>query len=159
MRRRILCSCFSLFPNSRFRPMARQYKRFRIASSLGTFVEIGSLGTLLYSRNMRSILRQRALRFVFIANVVSMLGSGMNSSAVAWFILKSTHSEIALGTLTILQTIPAMLILPFTGVIIDREDRRRLVMMLDAVRGIIILFVAVLAFRGKAQLWQLYLMN
>ena len=37
-----------------------------------------------------------------------------------------------------LQTIPAMLMLPFTGVIIDREDRRRLVMWLDAVRGVII---------------------
>jgi MFS family permease len=108
---------------------------------------------------MRSILRQRALRFVFIANVISMLGSGMNSTAVAWFILKSTHSEIALGTLTILQTIPAMLMLPFTGVIIDREDRRHLVMLLDALRGILIVGVAVLAFRGKVRLWQLYAMN
>jgi MFS family permease len=108
---------------------------------------------------MRSILRQRPLRFVFIANVISMLGSGMNSTAVAWFILKSTHSEIALGTLTILQTIPAMLMLPFTGVIIDREDRRRLVMVLDALRGILILGVAMLAFRSRVHLWQLYAMN
>jgi MFS family permease len=51
-----------------------------------------------------------------------------------------------------------MLMLPFTGVIIDREDRRRLVMMLDAARAIIILTVAILAFRGKAQVWELYLM-
>jgi MFS family permease len=87
-----------------------------------------------------------------------MLGSGMNSAAVAWFLLKATHSETALGTLIVLQTIPAMLMLPFTGVIIDREDRRRLVMMLDAARAIIILTVAILAFRGKAQVWELYLM-
>jgi MFS family permease len=52
-----------------------------------------------------------------------------------------------------------MLMLPFTGVIIDREDRRRLVMMLDAGRGVIILAVAILAFNGQAQLWELYLMN
>jgi len=108
---------------------------------------------------MRSILQQRALRFVFIANVVSMLGSGMNSTGVAWFVLRSTHSEMALGLLTVLQTVPAMLMLPFTGVIIDREDRRRLVMMLDAGRGVIILAVAILAFKGQAQLWELYLMN
>jgi MFS family permease len=108
---------------------------------------------------MRSILQKRALRFVFAANVISMLGSGMNAAAVAWYILQATHSEIALGTFAVLQTIPAMLMLPFTGVIIDREDRRRLVMMLDAARAIIILTVSILAFMGKARIWELYLMN
>ncbi len=88
-----------------------------------------------------------------------MLGSGMNSAAVAWTILQKTHSEMALGTFAVLQTLPAMLMLPFTGVLIDREDRRRLVMMLDAARAVIILVVAVLAFRGHVQVWQLYLMN
>jgi len=88
-----------------------------------------------------------------------MLGSGMNAAAVAWFVLKATHSEMALGTLAVFQTLPAMLMLPFTGVIIDREDRRRLVMMLDAARAIIILVVSVLAFRGTVRVWELYLMN
>jgi DHA3 family macrolide efflux protein-like MFS transporter len=108
---------------------------------------------------MRSILQKPALRFVFAANVISMLGSGMNSAAVAWYILQATHSEIALGTFAVLQTIPAMLMLPFTGVIIDREDRRRLVMLLDAARAVIILTVSILAFMGKAKIWELYLMN
>src|SRR5580698_11074232 len=108
---------------------------------------------------MRSILQKPGLRFVFAANVISMLGSGMNSAAVAWYILQATHSEIALGTFAVLQTIPAMLMLPFTGVIIDREDRRRLVMWLDAVRAVIILAVASLAFMGRAKIWELYLMN
>jgi MFS family permease len=108
---------------------------------------------------MRGILGQRPLRFVFAANLVSMLGSGMNSAAVAWYILQATHSEQALGMLVVLQTIPAMLMLPFTGVIIDREDRRRLVMWLDAVRAVIIVTVAILAFRHRVQVWQLYLMN
>jgi MFS family permease len=108
---------------------------------------------------VRAILQQRGLRYVFAANVISMLGSGMNSAAVAWYILQATHSEIALGTFAVLQTIPAMLMLPFTGVIIDREDRRRLVMVLDAARAIIILTVALLAFTGKVKLWEVYLMN
>src|ERR1700747_3331370 len=108
---------------------------------------------------MREILGRRPLRFVFAANVISMLGSGMNSAAVAWYILQATHSEMALGTFAVLQTLPAMLMLPFTGVIIDREDRRRLVMMLDAARAIIIFAVAWLAFAGKVKIWELYLMN
>jgi len=108
---------------------------------------------------MRAILQKRALRYVLVANVISMLGSGMNSAAVAWHILQATHSEVALSTFAVVQTIPAMLMLPFTGVIIDREDRRRLVMLLDAARAIVILAVALLAFMRRAQLWQLYLMN
>jgi MFS transporter, DHA3 family, macrolide efflux protein len=44
-------------------------------------------------------------------------------------------------------------------VIIDREDRRRLVMMLDAIRAIIIVTVAILAFLHRVHIWQLYLMN
>jgi MFS family permease len=108
---------------------------------------------------MRSILQKKSLRFVFAANVVSMIGSGMNAAAVAWYILQATHSEIALGTFAVVQTLPAILLLPFTGVIIDREDRRRLVMMLDAARAVVIVAVAFLAFAGKAKVWELYAMN
>lgn len=108
---------------------------------------------------MRASFSQRPLRFVFAANLISMVGSGMNSAAVAWYILKATHSEMALGTFAMLQTIPAMLMLPFTGVVIDREDRRVLVMWLDAIRALIIVAVAILAFEHRVQVWQLYLMN
>src|SRR6266849_1860396 len=108
---------------------------------------------------MRNILQKRPLRYVFGANMISMLGSGMNSAAVAWYILQATDSEMALGTFVVLQTLPAMLMLPFNGVLIDREDRRRLVMMLDALRAVIILTVSILAFAGKVKVWELYLMN
>jgi DHA3 family macrolide efflux protein-like MFS transporter len=108
---------------------------------------------------VRNILQKPGLRYIFVANMVSMLGSGMNSTAVAWYILQATHSEMALGTFAVLQTLPAMLMLPFTGVIIDREDRRRLVMMLDAVRAIIILIVAILAFAHRVKVWEVYAMN
>jgi MFS family permease len=108
---------------------------------------------------VRSILQKPGLRFIFAANMISMLGSGMNAAAVAWYILQATHSEVALGTFAVLQTLPAMLLLPFTGVVIDREDRRRLVMMLDAARAVVILVVAVLAFAGRVKVWEVYLMN
>ena len=107
---------------------------------------------------MRSILQHRPLRLVFTANTVSMVGSGMNMAAVIWYILQATHSEVALGTLLVLQTLPAMLIMPVSGVIIDREDRRRLLMVLDAARAAVILIVAVLALRHQVQLWQVYAM-
>ena len=108
---------------------------------------------------MKDILQHRGLRLIFAANLISMIGSGMNSAAVTWYVLQVTHSEMALGTLLMLQTIPVLLMLPFTGVVIDREDRRRLVMVLDAARGLIILVVAILAYHGMAKLWEVYLMS
>src|SRR5260221_2114942 len=98
------------------------------------------------------------MRLIFAANLTSMIGSGMNSAGVTWYVLQKPHSEMALGTLLMLQTIPALLLLPFAGVVIDREDRRRLLMVMDAVRGLVILVVAVLAYRGVAAIWEAYLM-
>ena len=108
---------------------------------------------------MREMWRHRGMRLIFIANLVSMIGSGMNSAAVIWYILQATHSEVSLGTLIALQTLPSLVLLPFTGVLIDREDRRHLMMWLDGARGLIIFAVAMLVFSHRAQLWQIYAMN
>jgi len=108
---------------------------------------------------MRRVLQHRGLKLIFVANLISMVGSGMNTAAVTWYILQATHSEMSLGLLVVLQTVPAMLMLPFTGVIIDREDRRRLIMLLDVGRGLVIAIVALLAFTHRVQVWQLYAMG
>lgn len=108
---------------------------------------------------MREMWRHRGIRLIFIANLISMIGSGMNSAAVIWYILQATHSEVSLGALIALQTLPSMLLLPFTGVIIDREDRRHLMMWLDAARFVIILTVAMLVFTHHVRLWHVYLMS
>ena len=102
---------------------------------------------------MRDMLQKRALQYVLAANVVSMIGSGMNSAAMAWYILQTTRSEVALGTLAVLAAVPAMVLMIFGGVIIDREDRRRLVMMLDAARAVVILAAALLVYTHHIRLW------
>lgn len=107
---------------------------------------------------MKQILQNRAMRFIFAANLVSMIGSGMNAAAVFWHVLQTTHSEMSLGKLLFLQTLPALFLLPFSGVVIDREDRRHLIMMLDFARGSITLVVAILALRHEVQTWHLYAM-
>src|SRR5579885_1078709 len=108
---------------------------------------------------MRDILKQRGMRFVFLANLVSMMGSGMNGAALNWTILQRTHSELSLSLLVVLQTIPVLILLPFSGVIIDREDRRHLVLWLDAARGVVVFTVALLALLHRAKMWELYGMN
>lgn len=108
---------------------------------------------------MQVLLRRRPLKLLFLGNFVSMLGTGMNSAALGWYVLQATHSEIPLGILMLLQTVPAILLAPVSGVIVDRNDRRRLGMVLDALRAAIILCVAALCLLHRAQLWQLFTMN
>src|ERR1039457_3321910 len=91
--------------------------------------------TGLQLNSMREMFRHRGMRLIFTANLISMIGSGMNSAAVIWYILQATHSEVSLAALIALQTLPSMLLLPFTGVLIDREDRRHLMLWLDSARG------------------------
>lgn len=105
---------------------------------------------------MREMFQHRGMRLLFVANLISMIGSGMNAAAVIWYILQATHSEVSLGLLVALQTLPSLVLLPFTGVLIDREDRRHLMMWLDIARGLIILLVAVLALTHQVRVWQLY---
>src|SRR5215472_16128833 len=105
---------------------------------------------------MREMFQHRGMRLLVVANLVSMIGSGMNAAAVIWYILQATHSEVSLGLLIALQTLPSLVLLPFTGVLIDREDRRHLMMGLDIARGLIILLVAILALTHHVHVWQLY---
>jgi DHA3 family macrolide efflux protein-like MFS transporter len=109
--------------------------------------------------SMREMFQHRGMRLIFVANLISMIGSGMNSAAVIWYILQATHSEVSLGALIALQTLPSLVLLPFTGVLIDREDRRHLMLWLDSARGAIIFFVAMLVFTHHVRLWHLYAMN
>src|SRR5205085_6198051 len=108
---------------------------------------------------MWKILGHRGLRLIFIANMISMLGSGLNATGVIWHIFQQSHSEMNLALLVCMQTIPGILLLPFTGVVIDREDRRWLVMSLDVLRGLLIAVVTLLVFTHRVQTWHLYLMN
>jgi DHA3 family macrolide efflux protein-like MFS transporter len=108
---------------------------------------------------MTHIFRSRPLRLLFAANSVSMVGSGMNSAAVIWYLLQATHSEQLLGALVVAQAIPSLLLMPFSGVIVDREDRRHVVMALDGARAVLIVTVAILALRGALQVWHLFLMS
>ena len=108
---------------------------------------------------MRDLLSNRQLRFLFAANFVSMVGSGMNVAAVNWYILQSTHSEQLLGLLVVVQALPSLLLMPFSGVIVDREDRRHVVMFLDAARAAVIFVVAMLALTGNVKVWQLFVMS
>src|SRR6202049_2380819 len=81
------------------------------------------------------IWQQRGFRFFFVAMLVSLFGSGLNFTAVSWYILSATHSTIKVSLQVMVVTLPGLLVPFLGGVLIDRLDRRYLGVLLDFARG------------------------
>jgi len=71
-------------------------------------------------------LANRNYRTFFIGQAVSLTGTWMQSVALAWLILQLEHSATWLGIAIALQTLPVLLLAPYGGLIVDRVDKRRL---------------------------------
>jgi MFS transporter, DHA3 family, macrolide efflux protein len=102
---------------------------------------------------------QRGFRFFSVAMFVSLFGSGLNFTAVSWYILSATHSTIKVSLQVIVVTLPGLLVPFLGGVLIDRLDRRYLGVLLDIARGCAVLATAYIAWHSHLQLWHLYAMT
>ena len=94
--------------------------------------------------------------FYFAAMFISLFGTGMNFAGVTLYVLAKTHSTVQVSLTVILLTLPRLLVPPFGGVLTDRVDRRYLSIILDLGRAAIVGAVALLAWRGTLELWELY---
>ena len=96
---------------------------------------------------MLSILKQRTFLLFFLGNIISLIGFGFNLIAVSWLVLEKTGSEIVLGQIIAASTIPGLIISFFTGYIIDKTNRKWLMVFLDIFRIIVIAtFLVVIKF-------------
>jgi len=94
--------------------------------------------------------------FYFAAMFVSLFGTGMNFAGVTLYVLAKTHSTVQVSLTVILLTLPRLLVPPLGGVLTDRVDRRYLSIILDLGRAAIVMAAALLAWRSKLELWELY---
>ena len=79
------------------------------------------------SRGAFRALRHRNYRLYFFGQLTSLAGTWMQSAAQAWLVLKLTNSSTMLGVVSFAQFTPILLVGLFAGVIVDRLDRRRLI--------------------------------
>jgi MFS family permease len=86
---------------------------------------------------------------------ISLIGTWMQMTAQSWLVLTLTHSSTALGVVVALQTLPVLLFGAYGGVIADRVDKRRLMIVLQAAMGIQALTLGVLTVSGAVQVWQI----
>ena len=73
-------------------------------------------------------LRHRNFRLYFGGQSVSLVGTWMTRIATAWLVYRMTHSALLLGAVSFTGQIPAFLLAPFAGVVVDRVERRTLLL-------------------------------
>jgi MFS family permease len=86
---------------------------------------------------------------------VSLVGTWMQMTAQSWLVLTLTGSSTALGLIVALQTLPVLLLGPYGGVIADRVNKRRLMVILQTMMGVQALALGVLTVTGVVTVWEI----
>ncbi|BEP11778.1 MFS transporter [Acidothermaceae bacterium B102] len=111
-----------------------------------------------FSRQTFSALKIPNYRRYFFGQAISLIGTWMQSIAQGWLVYTLTNSATALGLVIALQTLPVLLLGPYAGVVADRVDKRKLMMVLQALMGVIALVLGVLTVTHVVTLWEVYLL-
>ncbi|MDT7598231.1 MAG: hypothetical protein QOK26_308 [Pseudonocardiales bacterium] len=108
---------------------------------------------------MFASLRVRNYRFYAGGQVVSLVGTWMQRIAQDWLVLDLSHnSPVALGVASALQFTPTLLFSLWGGVLADRYDKRRMLLMTQSGMGLCALVLGLLDVGNLAQLWHVYLL-
>ena len=112
------------------------------------------------ARTFRS-LRVRNYRLYFIAQIVSVSGTWMQTVAQAWLVLRlapPSRQGVDLGFVTALQFLPMLLFGTYGGLIADRLDKRRLLYATQTTAGLLALALGLLTATGTVRLWQVFVL-
>ncbi|RJQ82534.1 MFS transporter [Pseudonocardiaceae bacterium YIM PH 21723] len=105
-------------------------------------------------------LRYRNYRLFASGQIISLLGVWMSRIAQDWLVLDLSHgSPLALGIMITLQFAPTLLLSLWAGVLADRVDKRKLLVVLETAIGVVALLLGLLVVTGVAQLWQVYVIS
>src|ERR1700684_3409404 len=100
-------------------------------------------------------LRSRNYRLFFTGQNVSLIGTWMTRIATSWLVYRLTGSALLLGVVGFASAIPAFLLGPIAGVLVDRWDRHRALIATQALSMIQSLGLAALALTGVIQVWEI----
>ncbi|MGQ9729817.1 MAG: MFS transporter [Candidatus Zipacnadales bacterium] len=115
----------------------------------------------LVGSNLRYILRafrHRNYRLYFFGQGISLLGTWMQHTAMAWLVYRLTDSPLLLGLVGFAGQIPALLLTPLTGVLVDRYPGRRVLMVTQFLALVQAALLAALTFSGTIEVWHLMVM-
>jgi MFS transporter, DHA3 family, macrolide efflux protein len=93
---------------------------------------------------------------VWLGQIVSVLATNMSAFALTIFVFQKTGSATALGLVQVFFITPFLLITPFAGVMVDRHNRKMMMMVSDLMAGLATVGVLVLQAMGVLEVWHLY---
>lgn len=95
---------------------------------------------------------------VWIGQAFSLLGSSLVSFALVWWMTKTTGSAVILTTATLVALIPEAFLSPFAGAIVDRMNRKKVMILADAGIALATLFLGILFWLNVVQVWHVFIL-
>ncbi|MGH9142525.1 MAG: MFS transporter [Vicinamibacterales bacterium] len=108
---------------------------------------------------MLRALRYRNYRLFFGGQIVSLAGSWITTTATSWLVYRLTGSALLLGVVGFAGQFPAFLLGPFAGIVVDRMDRRRLLVATQIVSMLQSFGLAALTLSGHITVQAILLLN
>jgi len=103
-------------------------------------------------------LHHRNYRLFFGGQGVSLIGTWMQQIAMSWLVYRMTQSAFLLGVIGFLGQIPAFLLSPFAGVLIDRWNRHRILVGTQSLAMIQAFILAFLTLTGTIAIWHIIIL-
>jgi MFS family permease len=101
-------------------------------------------------------LRHRNFQLFFGGQLISLIGTWMQSVAQAWLVYRLTKSPLLLGSAGFASQIPVFLFAPFGGITADRTNRQRLVIATQVASMTLAGILAWLTLSGRIQVWHIF---
>lgn len=105
-----------------------------------------------------SAVRHRNFRLYWIGQIVSLVGTWMQTVSQPWLVLLLGGSPIQLGLVLALQFAPSLALAPLGGVLADRVDKRRLLLVTQSIASLQALVLFALTVTGVVQIWHIMLL-
>ncbi len=119
---------------------------------------LAAAGALPAERSTFAALRHRNYQLYFGGQLISNAGTWMQVIAQGWLVYQLTHSDLALGIVGFAAAIPAVIVTPWGGVVVDRVPKRTLLILTQAGAMILAFILAVLTFTQVVQEWHIVLL-
>lgn len=122
-------------------------------------IDSGTFSKLIKRIPMLSPLLKRNFRLLWIGESISLLGDQFHFIALSWLTLQITGSGLALGTVLMIGAIPRALFMLFGGALSDRISPRRIMIVSNISRAIVVAIIALMVFFKVVELWHLYILS
>ena len=95
---------------------------------------------------------------IWTGQAFSLVGSRVAQFGLVWWLTESTGSATVLATASMVALLPCIVLGPVVGVLVDRWNRRLVIIAADALIGLSALWLAALFWSGSVQIWHIYVL-